>query len=370
MTFLKQAAVLFVIGSPQQQQQRYNYPLQVSTLSEYDAINSNNSILPPMTVHPVDKSKYEALVSWLKSTGAFVHDTLDIQPSNRGIGYGAFVTQAIEQGELLFTVPRSACISMDQVKADPQHGDKFQKFMKQVGPGGNTVVMAGYLAKEYLLSNDSDDAATTKFRPYFDTLPWERGINSQEHVLFWDKDQVDTILKGSFCFKESTELRSEVDLAITVLNSIVGPSIREARGEELPNGFRFPWQPPPQSPNVIVEDLSDAIKGAFVTLLTRGFEDDDNTADKLVPLLDMLQHSDEPNISHAMKKSDGTVEVRAKRNINPGEELLNQYRSEEEDTMPFHRFFTRFGFVPGILEPVENLFQDKSSIFYPKVLEV
>ena len=76
------------------------------------------------------------------------------------------------------------------------------------------------------------------------------------------------------CFSITTT--KKVDLAITVLNSIVGPSIREARGEELPNGFRFPWQPPPQSPNVIVEDLSDAIKGAFVTLLTRGFEDDES----------------------------------------------------------------------------------------------
>jgi SET domain len=138
------------------------------------------------------------------------------------------------------------------------------------------------------------------------------------------------------------------------------------RGEEVEPGFRFPWQPVPIPEPVT--GLAEAITGAFVSLLTRGFEDGD--ADKLVPLLDMLQHSDDPNVSHVMRLSDGTVEVRAKRRMEPGDELLNQYRSEEEETMPYHRFFTRFGFVPGIMEPIENLLKDQSSIFYPKVVEV
>ena len=104
--------------------------------------------------------------------------------------------------------------------------------------------------------------------------------------------------------------------------------------------------------------------------MTRAFQDRDGDEEKLVPMLDMLQHSEQPNVRHAMRKDDGTVEVRARRTIAPGEELLNQYRSEEDENMPYHRFFTRFGFVPGIAEPIENLLSDRSSIFYPKVVEV
>lgn len=120
-----------------------------------------------------------------------------------------------------------------------------------------------------------------------------------------------------------------------------------------------------------MEGLSEATTGAFVSMLTRSFQDGESSdEEKLVPLLDMLQHSDEPNIRHAMRKDDGTVEVRARRDLVAGEELLNQYRSEEEENMPYHRFFTRYGFVPGIMEPIQNLLQDRSPIFYSKKAQV
>jgi SET domain-containing protein len=120
-----------------------------------------------------------------------------------------------------------------------------------------------------------------------------------------------------------------------------------------------------------VEGLPEAMTGAFVSILTRSFQDGESgDEEKLVPLLDMLQHSDEPNIFHAMRKVDGTVEVRARRDIAAGEELLNQYRPEEEENMPYHRFFTRYGFVPGITEPIQNLLKDRSPIFFTQKAEV
>lgn len=83
-----------------------------------------------------------------------------------------------------------------------------------------------------------------------------------------------------------------------------------------------------------------------------------------------FQHSDDPNIRHVMRKDDGTVVVTARRDLEAGEELFNQYRSEEEESMPYHRFFTRYGFVPGIQEPVTNLLKEKSSIFFAQKAEV
>jgi hypothetical protein len=330
--------------------------------------------ISPMSVSTVERCKYETLLDWLRSNDAIVNDKLEIGESSLGGGCGVFLSSSVQEGEILFTVPRKACVTLADALQDSDCGKTFAKLIEKAGPGGNTVVMAAYLAKEYLISLENK---SVKFQAYLETLPWERGMNSQEHILFWTEMEIDTNLKGSFCYPEATDLRAEVSLAIQIIEKIVGPSIRIARGEIMESGFRWPWQlmtPPTASTTSSldrpIEGLDPAVRGAFVTLLTRAFQDGNEDEEKLVPLLDMLQHSEQPNVRHAMRKEDGTVEVRARRTIMGGEELLNQYRSEEEESMPYHRFFTRFGFVPGISEPITDLLSDKSSIFYPKVVEV
>jgi SET domain-containing protein 6 len=321
-------------------------------------------------------TKYNKLVEWLKSNDAEINEKIDIRPSDRGGGFGAFVTESVAEDELLFTVPRTACLTLEEATGDPNCGEAFTKLIEKAGPGGNTVVMAGFMAKQYLLVMEDEKngkESDNKWAPYFSTLPWERGVNNQEHILFWSEDMIESLLKGSLCYGEATSLRSEVDFAIKIMNGIVGNSIRVYRGEEVDEGgFSWPWETKPPAPEGPSEGLPEAIKGAFVCLLTRSFQDGDGEGEeeKLVPMLDMLQHCDTPNVRHAMRKTDGTVEVRARCTIQAGEELLNQYRSEEEESMPYSRFFTRFGFVPGIMEPIENLLKDKSSIFYPSVAEV
>jgi hypothetical protein len=322
-----------------------------------------------------DSKKYEDLLTWLKTIKkADVSDKLKIEPSSRGGGYGAFVTEAVEKGELLFAIPHEACITLKNAKDDRDCGNTFQKVMEKAGPGGNTVVMAGFMAKEQLkaledVKQGKDLKQSSYFGPYLATLPWERGDSDQEHILYWSQEDIETYLKGSMCYDEAVDLRVEVDLAITVMNGIVGNTIKEYRGEKDENGFRWPWEKK-AAPDGPVDGLAPAVKGAFVSLLTRSFQDGDDDEERMVPLLDMLQHSDEPNVSHLMRQSDGTVEVRARQDLSAGDELLNFYISESEAAMPYHRFFTRFGFVPGIDEPIPNLLKDKSSIFFAQKMEV
>ena len=324
---------------------------------------------------PIEATKYDALLDWLKSLDAEINDKIELRQSE-GCGFGAFVTGDVEEGELLFTVPRKACLTLEDATGDANCGEAFANLIKKAGPGGNTVVMAGYMAKEYLIMQEAlkkggDGIDGSRWAPYFETLPWTRGTNDQEHVLFWSEDMVESLLKGSMCYGEATALREEIALATRIMTSITSKSIRAPRGEvEEDEGFSWPWQaktPPPEGPP---EGLKEAIQGAFVCLLTRAFQDGDGDKEKLVALLDMLQHSATPNVRHVMRKEDGTVEVRSRHTIPANTELLNQYRSEEEESMPYSRFFTRFGFVPGILEPMENLLKDKSSIFYPQKAEV
>lgn len=336
--------------------------------SSVDAISSSLQRSP----------KYENLLDWLACQDAEISSKIEIRESIRGGGYGAFVNDDVRHDELLFTIPRAACITLSDALQDPSCGKAFQNLMQKAGPGSETVVMAGFLALERLKCTNSSSSSSSRtpspYKAYLETLSWSRGDNNQEHILFWEEDEVERRLEGSMCYGEAIDLRKEVQLAIRVLERIIGKAIQNEQPTTPGNndpGFQWPWQRKREDVSRLppVEGLAEAIEGAFVILLTRAFQDNESH-EKLVPLLDLLQHADEPNISHIMRKADGTVEVRARRDLQTGDELLNQYRSELEDTIPYHRFFTRFGFVPGIQEPIQNLLDDRSSIFFAQKAEV
>jgi len=332
-------------------------------------------------------AQYANLLTWLNTTfpTSYVNPSLSIAPTTiRGLGtknHGGFTTAPLSKNDLILRIPREACLTSIDVLNDPDCGEIFQKINEKSGPGGLTVCFAGFLAKEYLCQL-SEYGTPSRFGPYLTTLPWKRNWNDQEHILFWTEEEVQSLLRESLCWRESEDLRSEVRLAKKVLNSVVGPSIIKARmseaereREEEPLIPFLKWtKPPPKPVTSPVGGLGKAITGAFVILLTRAFDEsnDDNVegTDRLIPVLDMLNHSNEPTITHKIDPIDGSVEVRARGDIEAGEELFNRYREEEEMNMPYHRFFSRFGFVPGVEEDIRSLLEDQSSIFFPKRSEV
>ena len=338
---------------------------------------------PPSTQKSLNApttEQYSNLLNWLNSTfpTSYVAPTVTISPSPRG-GHGMFAQTDIPADTLLITIPRDACITSEVVLNDEEVGKAFATLMKKAGPGSFTVAMAGYLAKEYLVLKELG-AEGTKFGPYFETLPWTRGFNGQDHVLFWSKEDIETYLVGSLCQRESMDLRDEVKLAKRILNALIGPTVLRARNEmdaEEPLIPFLPWTKPP-APTITspIPGIGKAVSGAFVILLTRAFDDEYDTkiegedAERLIPVLDMINHDNDPSIRHVTSKDDGSVEVRTRRDIAAGEEIFNQYRQEEELNMPYHRFFSRFGFVPGITEDIKTLFVDKSSIFFSKKAQV
>lgn len=304
-------------------------------------------------------SKYEYLLEWLREC-ATVSEKVTLAESKCGGGYGAFVTEAVEPNELLFEIPRSLCMTVEDALADSELGEPMKLLIEKAGPGANTVALAGFISKERLKGDDS------LYAPYLDTLPWERFVNSQEHVLYWSEEQVEGLLKESMGYDEVIGLKKEVDLAISVLGKVLVDGPPRSR-------VKLPWETDEPDPKPRA-GLADAVVGSFVCLLTRAFQDgieEDDDDEKLVPLLDMLQHSEEPNVRHTMNRETGAVQVRARSVLQPKDELLNQYRSEMEENMPKHRFFTRFGFVPGLKdETVVNLLVEKSPIFFAQKAEV
>mmetsp|Transcript_33092 Transcript_33092/g.71629 ORF Transcript_33092/g.71629 Transcript_33092/m.71629 type:complete len:386 (-) Transcript_33092:73-1230(-) len=350
---------------------------------------SSDSLLSSSYAGPTAE-RYGDLLCWVDSfADSYVNPKVEIRPSSRQGGFGAFAARDIERDELLFSIPRDACVTVSDATSDPDCGEALKNLLKKAGPGGTTVALAGYLAKEYLKMKELEKKTTgsgsvadsalseqfddIKFAPYIRTLPWERGVNDQEHVLFWTEADVDQYLKGSLSYAESAELRNEVKLAVKVLNGLVGPTIRKVRGEKTINPLwtLLPWEKDTATTSSTADGLEEAVVGAFVTILTRSFTTD-VFEERLVPLLDMLQHSDTPSVSHASNDGGG-VEVRAKVEIKANEEIFNRYQKEtdeDEGRMPRHRFFTRFGFVPGSTTPVRQMLAERNELFYPKQREV
>ena len=129
-----------------QQQQ----PTQLHTSPLFASVHT----LPDMADIAVETpaSKYDSMIGWLKSNGATVNENLCFRPSSRGGGYGAFVTNDVTKDEILVTIPRKVCVTLDDVRNDPESGEVFELLMKEAGPGGNTVALAGIIAKERLIA--------------------------------------------------------------------------------------------------------------------------------------------------------------------------------------------------------------------------
>lgn len=179
----------------------------------------------------ITQDQYNNLMRWFrsKSDKSYISPKFSIGPSPAG-GYGAFASQDLEKGELLLRIPRTSCLTLDDVFNDVDVGPSFQKLMEQAGPGSDTVIMAGYLAKEYLMMEEyrrrlkeveegsSIDASAQKrlegikFGPYLQSLPWQAGVNAQDHVLFWEDEEVERLLKGSLAYDDAIEIRNSVSL--------------------------------------------------------------------------------------------------------------------------------------------------------------
>ena len=112
------------------------------------------------------------------------------------------------------------------------------------------------------------------------------------------------------------------------------------------------------------EDVEEAIMGAFVCIYSRAFEDEIENCTKLIPVLDMAQHSNDPNLDHVSDR-DGNVIVSAVRDLHKDEELSIAYldANNEEDLAKFAILY--YGFIPGESQLLKELVDERNPILFP-----
>lgn len=292
---------------------------------------------------------HSTLIRWLQQhPTTFISPKFTIKQSKLG-GYGGFAsTSGFADGELIFRIPREYCVTQDDALSDISCGEIFQMAKIKRVPSYQMLMLSGFIAKEFLLSKRIKDKTAIKHWPYLQSIPWVQSELDQEHVIFWSSEKVERLLGESLAYDDAMVIRKTVDSAIRLMKDVIHTIVQDADDDEI----------------------EEAVKGAFVICLSRSFaeevESDDGTTvdieNALLPLLDVLQHSNNPNTS--LESYDDYIILRAKGEISADEELFHCYQEERDDVIPKHKFFTRYGFIPGVLTPVVELLEEKSSIFF------
>ena len=340
-----------------------------------------------------DSRVHSDLILWIKSNDdAYVNPKFAVRPSDLG-GYGGFATAPLRRGEVLFRVPRTMCVTYDDALSvsvfdyacllahcsndsplylttrmiemiqDMYSGEYYGVIKDKRVKDWGLILLAGWLAEERMLSEDSRRAGSeiyTKHKPYTDSVPWGRDEFGQDHVLYWTDEEVERKLGGSPSYDDAMLIRRTADGAARMLGEFTLPVLMSNRENlELDD----------TSLETLEREYADAVRAAMAICLSRSFEeevegDDGRIATEvcLLPLIDVLQHSNVPNTR--LESYDDFVLVLAARDVDRNEELFHRYQEENERVIPKHKWFTRYGFIPGSGTSVEELLRDRSGTFF------
>jgi len=338
----------------------------------------------------------EELLDWMEDSETSFVGPVEVKESTVGYGLGLFVTEDIDADKILLEIPRKKCVALDNHDDDEDENyflslDPFPYDNDDDAVNYQRGKLAGKLSFEYLqvmmhdqlLSKETTTTMTTvpkhdneisssDFEPYLRLLPFSNCNEETWHVLHWSNEEVETLFEGSIAYREVCSIRHEVDKAIHILQ----PHVRSKLDSILDNS------------NLVIsnDEIDNAIKSSFVSILSRSFEDDETNGSKCIPVLDMCNHSSNGgNIMHGTDSLDGTVVVYTKTELKAGMELRYSYDDDghgvateesgenikydndlmDGEKLKPYQFFILYGFIPNVMTDVRELLRTKSPLFFP-----
>ncbi|KAK5004156.1 Ribosomal lysine N-methyltransferase 4, partial [Cryomyces antarcticus] len=140
------------------------------------------------------QNKSDSFMAWLRQQGASISPKIELADlRSRGAGRGVVATADIEADEELFTIPRSAVLTVEnselftrlrgqateeRMETLPVH-DFRADFLDGLGPWVSLILVMMY---EYLKGPES------RWWPYFDVLP-----SKFDTLMFWSSDELDEL---------------------------------------------------------------------------------------------------------------------------------------------------------------------------------
>ena len=268
--------------------------------------------------------------------------SVEIRASLCGDGVGAFLKHPVDDGDVLFAVPSAAFISVSSALQHPSLGEAFRKLWKDTGeddPKGSTVLAA---LVAHLLLNSNDDNGhpnsitsinknnihNNEYDVYLNMLP--KQVIEEKHALWWSDKEME-LVRATSGFQDWIEMRADVDEMIDI---IVGSGVLSGDVDVYGDA-----------------KVRQAIRAGFVAVLSRAygvFSSNGREFKALIPLLDVLNHANNPNVQYAYEGTAGEAGLsgllvgRSVGALQKGDELTISYGSH-----PDHIFGLYFGFVPS-----------------------
>jgi len=249
---------------------------------------------------------------------------IELRASRCGDGIGAYLTQPVQAGDVLFEVPTASFLSLSTALSHPRVGAALKQLWESSDDCG-VATLAGLLAH---MQMNSDDEAARPLSSYLRMLP--ASAADQDHVLWWSDAEL-ALLSGTSAYDEAVSLRKEADAAChTLLTGALAVDV--ARHGKVA--------------------VAECVRGALVSVMSRGYgvmSSDGLRCKVLVPLLDALNHDESPTVIYEFTgeagqeggSGGGRLVARSMCAQDAGEELRVSYGDHPDVLFALH-----YGFVP------------------------
>jgi SET domain-containing protein 6 len=273
------------------------------------------------------QTRSEAFVSWLRNAGVDISPKIQLRDlRDIHAGRGVVATSPIEEDELLFRIPRSTILSVENSALPKLLPEAFE----DLDPWPALTLVMIYEWCQGTRSN---------WKPYFDVLPTE--FNT---LMFWSSDELDQL--------QASAVRSKIgrESADAMVKETIYPILAQHgslfAGEKTPDGrfsesdaitishimgstiMAYAFDIEPTNPNKEVDEEG------YVS------EDEDEALPKgMVPLADMLNADADKNNARLFYE-ENCLSMKALKSISPGEEIFNDY-----GPLPRSDLLRRYGYI-------------------------
>ncbi|KAB2576473.1 putative set domain-containing protein [Lasiodiplodia theobromae] len=273
-----------------------------------------------------------AFMRWLPSASATVSDKVKLDDlRHRRAGRGLVAVQDIQEGEVLFAIPRSAVLSA----ANSSLSTTLPQIFEELDPWGSLIVTMIY---EYLRGDASP------WKPYFDVLPTDF-----DTLMFWSDDELAELQASAVLQKIGKDSANEL------FNGTVIPLLRRHADVFFPD---------PASAQGVTEDQLLALAHRMgSTIMAYAFDIEPDQATKevdeegyaseeedealpkgMVPLADMLNADADRNNARLHYGPD-VLTMEAIADIKAGDEIFNDY-----GPLPRSDLVRRYGYCTPFYE--------------------
>lgn len=281
----------------------------------------------------IQQERYDALLDWVFCVNK---PPLAIKKSQIGHGHGLFATQNLLKGDVAFKIPKEKCLHLQACLDHPTLGKALATMEGDLEEDfASIVTLSAFLASEMLKEQcaewEEEPTLGSSFGPYVSILPKGRGVSEQDHVLWWSKKEVNDIFDGA-SLEKALALREFIDMESSIIEGMLVSDLAQ------------------KNMGLSISQVRGSVTNAFVNVLSRSFFVGQKGDQRLVPVLDMCQHSNNPNLKYEINGNGDTV-ITTATEILAGEELTARYYSTEFEG---HEFYVMYGFVVPFYEPAHS----------------